>query len=772
MKPFAIYILWVTTAVILSHPAQASREVAPAAVSGCGPVNDAEFNNCSAPADSTPISPAPGQDSVELQILKARRLVEQGRFHQALAEIARLRKTVAGNGEIAQRGEILNLAGVVYLSTGSFAEADLAFREATEAAQQRGDAGLLAKVLNNRAILQLQQNDPSQALPLIAKGLAAAERAGDADSAAKLYVTYANALLDVGDNDAAAARMATAQQKHLALPPSPSRGKGLAVIGDWYLQLAATVPQSEAVVLLNRSKSAYADALETARQLNDAWISSYAAGNLGRAHELAGEYGAALRQTRTAMFHAQQSQEASQLLYLWQWQGARILKTQGLQEEAISLNRVAIQTLQANRPFFASSQSWDFETEIKPVYLDLAEMLLSKASALTERREAQDALREVLQTIELLRSDELKDYLRDACIPAGPSLSEGIAGKRVALVHYLVLGERIEVLVETPSGISRHTVAAPLSEISDQAWLFRTLIEERDKNYLQASRKLYDLLVRPLEGAIAGSSMLVIVPDGVVRTIPMAALHDGARFLVESHAVELAQVEVPLASSPDPRYQNVLLGGISGKVPGYRQVPFVDQELRDIQASYGGAVVKNESFTAASLIGRMKSEPYQVLHIASHGIFTGEVSDSYILAWEGRLRLDQLGAIARMHRYSEAPLDLLVLSACSTAAGDERATLGLAGVAVKAGARNAIASLWDVDDQATARFFASFYRIIKKNPSLPKAEALRQAQLQMLRETGRGSAEFAEEGTEPERPSQSPAAPYYWAPFVLVTGSI
>jgi CHAT domain-containing protein len=758
---------------MLSHPAHASRDVAPNLESRCRAfVDDGRFNDCIALADSTSKSPTPG-GTVELQILKTRALAEQGRLDQALAELGTLQQLV-GSEASRHRGETLNLAGAIYLATGSFAEADLALRDAVGVAQTTKDSRLLAKALHNRAIVKLQQNDPRQALALIEKGLAAAEGAGAIDCAARLYISYANALLDMGDNDSAAGRMAIAHQKHLALAPSQSCAKGLAAIGDWYLQLAATVPRNEAGILLDRAGLAYADALEAARQQDDPWISSYASGNLGRAYELKGQHADALRLTRSAMFHAQQGPDASQLLYLWQWQCARILRAQGGQDQAISMNRMAVQTLQANKALFTSSQSWDFETDIKPVYLDLAEMLLSRASTLTEPQDIQANLREVLQTVELLRSDELKDYLRESCLPSGraPAYSQGTAGKGIALVHYLVLGERIEVLVETASGISRSTVAAAVSEVSDQAWLFRRLIEDRDQNYLQVSRKLHDLLISPLQPAIAGSSLLVIVPDGVVRTIPMAALHDGTSFLVERHALELAQVDASAGLSSGSGYHNLLLGGISGKVPGYRQIPFVDQELRDIHGIYGGAVLQNQSFTASSLMERMKADPYQVLHIASHGIFTGEVSGSYILAWGGKLRMDQLGSIARLRRHSKAPLDLLVLSACSAAAGDERAPLGLAGVAVKAGARSAIAALWDVDDQATARFFSSLYRIMKEHPSLSKAEALRQAQLQMLRGTGRGRAVLAGDGTEQGETMEPSAAPYYWAPFVLVTGSI
>jgi CHAT domain-containing protein len=94
------------------------------------------------------------------------------------------------------------------------------------------------------------------------------------------------------------------------------------------------------------------------------------------------------------------------------------------------------------------------------------------------------------------------------------------------------------------------------------------------------------------------------------------------------------------------------------------------------------------------------------------------------------------------------PIELLVLSACQTATGDRRAALGLAGLAVRSGARSTLATLWSVNDRSTALFMVEFYRELGQ-PGVTKAQAVRNAQLALLK--------------QPQYEH-----PYYWAPFILL----
>jgi CHAT domain-containing protein len=133
------------------------------------------------------------------------------------------------------------------------------------------------------------------------------------------------------------------------------------------------------------------------------------------------------------------------------------------------------------------------------------------------------------------------------------------------------------------------------------------------------------------------------------------------------------------------------------------------------------------------------------VHIASHSFFGGNAGDSFLLAYDDVIRIDQLQQLLASTEAQQAGIDLLTLSACDTATGDDRAPLGFAGAAIKAHARSVLGSLWAVSDTATQQFMEVFYKGL---PQHGKAEAFTEAQRVLMRST-------------------SFSHPYYWAPFVL-----
>jgi CHAT domain-containing protein len=135
--------------------------------------------------------------------------------------------------------------------------------------------------------------------------------------------------------------------------------------------------------------------------------------------------------------------------------------------------------------------------------------------------------------------------------------------------------------------------------------------------------------------------------------------------------------------------------------------------------------------------------------LATHGQFSSDASETFVLAWDKPINLNELSELLRSReQLNPAAIELLVLSACQTATGDQRAALGLAGVAVRAGARSTLASLWNLNDESAALLTSLFYQELVKG-TLNKAEALRQAQLALLRD-------------------RDYRHPVHWAPYVLV----
>jgi CHAT domain-containing protein len=242
---------------------------------------------------------------------------------------------------------------------------------------------------------------------------------------------------------------------------------------------------------------------------------------------------------------------------------------------------------------------------------------------------------------------------------------------------------------------------------------------------------------------------LVFVPDGPLRTIPMAALHDGKQFLINRYPIAIT----PSLNLTDPkpvRRENarMLSLGLTQAVQGFPGLPYVDDELKTIRELYGGESLLNNNFRLARVEEALKKEPFSIVHIASHGHFGGDAKDTFLLAFDEKFNMDRFGEYVGLFRFREEPLDLLTLSACETAAGNDRAALGLAGVAVRSGARSALATIWHVNDPASYELIAEFYRQLR-NPAISRAGALQAAQLKLL-----GDMRYDHPG--------------YWAPFLMI----
>ncbi len=233
----------------------------------------------------------------------------------------------------------------------------------------------------------------------------------------------------------------------------------------------------------------------------------------------------------------------------------------------------------------------------------------------------------------------------------------------------------------------------------------------------------------------------------------MAVLNDGKQFLVEKYAIALTPgLQLLDAKKPLPRVQlSALKGGLSQARDKFPALRYVQTELTEIltEAKVGGAELLNENFTSAAIQKGIDSVPFPIVHLATHGQFSSNADETFLLVWDKRLNVNELNSLLRSREEGgKGAVELLVLSACQTAVGDKRAVLGLAGVAVKAGARSTVATLWFVSNEATAKLMTQFYRELSET-TITKAEALRRAQVSLLK-----NSEYQ--------------TPIYWAPYVMV----
>ena len=203
---------------------------------------------------------------------------------------------------------------------------------------------------------------------------------------------------------------------------------------------------------------------------------------------------------------------------------------------------------------------------------------------------------------------------------------------------------------------------------------------------------------------------LVVVPDGPLRTIPMSALHDGTQFLISRFAVATspgldltdpqpinrASVTTPFRRTDESRAG---FSSSSSRGRGGRITSALSSRARQLL---------DKEFVASRLEAELKDGRYSILHIATHGQFATEVNQSFLLTFDDRLTVSDLEQLVGLFRFRRDPLELLTLSACQTGTGDDRAALGLAGIAVKAGARSALATLWYINDEASRNWCPSF----------------------------------------------------------------
>ena len=490
-----------------------------------------------------------------------------------------------------------------------------------------------------------------------------------------------------------------------------------------------------------------------ARTIGDKRGESYALGNLGRLYKLNEMWDDARKLTEEALLLAQQL-EAGDIAYQWQWQLGRILKSQGDREGAIVYYQAAIKTLDSLRGDLVAVSSevqFDFKESVEPVYREFVSLLLA-----SEKPPEPSELIWARNTIESLQLAELDNFFRDACLNKQQQVQIDKIDQKAAVFYPIILENSLEVILALPGGNLRHyrvslaetEIETIIQQLRDGLTIPRLQISR--SFFLRPSQQIYDWLIRPAEQDLAASGVetLVFVLDGALRNVPMTSLYDGKQYLIEKYSVALAPGLQLVDSKPIARQQlKILTAGLTEGRQGFSPLPGVEWEIEQIEAEAPTQILLNQSFTQENLKTAVDSFPFQIVHLATHGKFSSEAEDTFVLTWDGRLNAKELDSLLRGDS-QQHPIELLVLSACNTAAGDNRAALGLAGVAVRAGARSTLASLWYVSDEATAALMSAFYRELAK-PGVTKAEALRLAQVEVLQQK-----QFAH--------------PYFWSAFVLV----
>lgn len=683
----------------------------------------------------------------------ARGLSSLGEYAEAEEALAEALALAGELGDAARATRARVALGGVELAQGEGDSARANLDQAAAEAKKLDLPALEAAALNDLGNLEMLSGEAAVAAAFYQRAGQAAGRAGDFALVARAEANAAQAL--GGNATQALAAAARAEQALARAGPTAPRAVLLLNLGLGVEQMIALHPD-RARALVARASALLESAEAVAREQGDARVLAYALAARGGLEAEEGDLAAGLSLTREALDGARLL-DAPELVYRWQAQWARLLAATGDRSGAIAGYREALLSLQALRDqasWGAGLASSSFDDRVAPVYRQLLELLLEEAATSPDPEQRQRWLVEARSTMESFKAAELRDYFRDDCVDAQRARTRGLesVSPNAAIIYPILLRDQTALLVSSP-GEPLDLVFVPVSReaLEAEAKTLRAQLERQaTRRYLVSARRLYDWLIRPIEARLeaSGVSTLVFVPDGALLTIPMAALHDGERFLIEDYAVATTPGFDLVDPAPlDLAGIQTLLAGLSESVQGQAPLPEVVDELRAVEALLGGQVMLNEGFQRAELRDSLEANNFGIVHIATHAQFSPRPDETFLLTWDGRLSLDELSEDVGLFRFREEPLGLLTLSACETARGGEKAGLGLSGMAVKAGARSVLGSLWSVNDPAATALVENFYARLVAGDS--RAQALRAAQLVLL-------ADFRYRH------------PAYWAPFLLI----
>jgi CHAT domain-containing protein len=498
--------------------------------------------------------------------------------------------------------------------------------------------------------------------------------------------------------------------------------------------------------------------------------------------------------------------DAEDILINLEWRKARIYRRQGRDDQALAAFGRAVDNVQAIRmdiPVEYHDGKSSFRETLEPIYLGYAYHLLKKAGG-QEGETKQRTLLLARQTVEQLKQSEMEDFLGGRCLIEGLRRSElESLDNHAAILYPIILPDRLELLVGIGKTIRQYTVPVVENQVRGAAQNLAESLRNWTEGYRRPSEDLYRWIIAPLEKDLQAAAIktLVVVPDGVLRLVPFAALSDGRHYVVEKYAVSVSPgmslmgggegelhsfkalliglskpgpvvEKLPvliLSSILEPERQHAGRGGLTDDVnmrdasrrveqllrePGAvdalqkkLSLPGVEIEVNALEKTTQGTKMLNEQFTVESFRQQVTGETYQIIHIASHGVFSSNAGSSFLMAYDNVLKLDDLETLLKGDNNGQKTIELLTLSACETAEGDDRAPLGFTGAALKANARSALGSLWPISDEAAAKLMEGFYRNLMQHQG--KAEALRQAQLELLH-------------------SEKMSHPFHWSPFILV----
>ena len=682
------------------------------------------------------------------QIYQAQALRTQGLYARAIKTLTQVKENLKTEPDSLLKVKALHSIGDILRRIGQYRESRTFLGESLAIARQLSANQETADILLSLGSTTRLQKDYQTAFEYYQKAIAISSLP---EQRILGKLNQLSLLIDRAKISSAQAIVPEIDRLLSQLPPSSSAIDSRISLARSLMKLQRDFPQQSNITESQLLITQYlADAIALARSIDDRRRESEAMGNLGTLYEENQQLEEAQKLTEEALVIAQTVQ-ATDLSYQWYWQLGRILRAKGESAQAIAAYTKSVDTLTSLRSDLVAISSevrFSFQENIEPVYRQLVDLLLQT----DDREVTQTKLKQAREVIESLQVAELDNFFRDACLDA-ESVQIDELDPQAAVLYTVILDDRLEVIAALPGKPLHHyttNISPQEIEIDVTSIVSSVKLPQRKLN-LMPFQKVYQWLIDPIEAELATNEIdtIVLIPDGILRNLPPAVLHDGDRYLGEKYNLAIApglQLVDPQPISLTKR--ELLLAGLTEARQGFSPLPGVTKEVRDINNLYPAEILLNSSFTEDNFNQAVEDSNYKVIHLATHGKFSSQLDNTFVLTWDERLNINELNELIRKDSKQLNPVELLVLSACETAIGDKQAALGLAGIAVRAGARSTMASLWDVSDEATVMLMTNFYQELKKT-DITKAEALRIAQQNVLQ-------------------TEKFSHPYFWSAFILV----
>ena len=581
----------------------------------------------------------------------------------------------------------LNNLGLVYDYLGQYQKAIDFYRQSVAIAKQIGESSIEARSLNNLGAAYERLGQYQKAIDFYGQALEMQEKIGDRQGEAKSI----NNLGVVYKNLRQYQRAIDLHQQSLAIKKQIGDRQGEATslnnLGVDFNQLGQT---EISILFYKQSVNVFESIRQSLKGLREEEQQSFT-------NTIASSY----RNLADLLLKQGRIMEALQILDL--------LKVQELEEYFKNIK--------------GSDRSAQGVRLLEPEKA-ISDKLL--AVSLDNSKEINSQLAKQIQQLPKSEINKVPEYLQK--IPQG-----------TALLYPLILGDRIEIILFSPNSIPiSRTVRISQKELETLVIDFRSgLLDSGSEDVKEPAAKLYKLLIKPMETELTQAKVTTILyaPDGILRYIPLAALYDGKQWLAEKYRISNLIAYSLFDFAPKLKTQpNILAGAFGGKANekkfGQIGLPATLIEVQAIANSFQNSVTLIEDqFSRQAIEAKFKN--HNILHLATHAKFNVGVPDnSFIIFGNGdKIRLNEISD------WQIPNIDLIILSACQTGIGklgDGVEVLGFGYQVQKAGAKNAIASLWSVNDEGTQALMESFYRELKKGDITP-TEALHRAQVALIK---------------------------------------